>query len=140
MIVRGITIHNTGNELTARENFDLLYANHQERLCHYLIDECSVVRSWPETMEATHTGKGYDYGNRFTLAIEICRSTCDIELYMKAQDNAVRFIKKLMKKYDLTNDDLYFHRDFDQGNSCPHRILELYKTKGEFINGCFVQG
>jgi len=140
MIVKGITIHNTGNDLTARELFDIIYARKQTKLCHYLIDECSIVRCTPETEEATHTGKGYDFGNRFTLAIEICRSTSDLELYMKAQNNAVQFIKQLMKKYNLTTSDLYFHRDFDSGNPCPHRILELYKTKGEFINGCIIQG
>lgn len=138
MIVKGITIHNTNNSLSARENFDMLYHEHQEKLCHYLIDECSVVRSWPESKEASHTGKGYDFGNQYTLAIEICRSTCDLELYLKAQDNAVKFIKQLMEKYGLSTEDLYFHRDFDTSVGCPHRILELYRTKGEFINGCFI--
>ena len=138
MIVKGITIHNTGNDLTARENFDILYHNRQTKLCHYLIDECNIIRCCPESEEANHTGKGYDFGNKFTLAIEICRSTCDEELYLKAQAKAVSFIKDLMKKYDLTVDDLYFHRDFDISNDCPHRILEIYKTKGEFINGCFI--
>ena len=138
MIVKGITIHNTGNGLTARENFDLLYYNHQEHLCHYLIDESNIIRSYPESMEASHTGKGYDFGNRYTIAIEICRSTCDDELYMAAQNKAVSFIKELMKKYDLTIEDLYFHRDFDMSINCPHRILDIYKTKGAFINGCFI--
>lgn len=138
MIVKGITIHNTGNDMSARENYDLMAERKQINLCHYLIDEKEIINVFPEDREASHTGKGYDFGNRFTLAIEVCRSQSDEELYLKAQKKAVAFIKKLMKKYDLTNDDLYFHNDFNQQAYCPHRILEIYKTKGEFIHGCFI--
>ena len=138
MIVKGITIHNIGNDMTARENYELMVAAKQTNLCHYLIDESEVINVMPENAEASHTGKGYDFGNRFTIAVEICRSQSDEVLYMKAQKKAIAFIKKLMKKYKLSTDDLYFHMDFNQQAYCPHRILEIYGNKGEFINGCFI--
>lgn len=138
MKVKGITIHNTGNELSAQENYDLLVEEKRMNLCHYLIDENEIINSFPEDMECSHTGKGYDFGNRYTLAIEICRSQCDDELYLKAEKKAIKFIKKLMKKYKLTTNDLYFHIDFNQQTYCPHKILDLYKTKEDFINGYFL--
>jgi len=138
MIVKGITIHNTGNLMSARENYDLMVEKKCMNLCHYLIDEKEIINTFPEDTEASHTGKGYDFGNRFTLAIEICRSQCDEELYLSAQKKAVTFIKKLMKKYGLTKDDLYFHYDFNQQAYCPHRILEIYRNKEGFINECFI--
>lgn len=138
MKVRGITIHNTGNELSAQEMYDVLVAEKRMNLCHYIIDENEVINSYPTDMEASHTGKGYDFGNRYTIAIEIARSRSDEELYMKAQAKAVSFIKKLMKKYKLTTNDLYFHLDFNPQAYCPHRILDIYGSKEEFINGCFI--
>lgn len=138
MKVKGITIHNTGNDLSANDLYQLLIKNKKTNLCHYLIDENEVINTLSEGIEANHTGTGYDYGNRYTLAIEICRSRCDEELYFMAQKNAIDFIKILLQKYNLTNEDIYFHKDFSPTTYCPHRILDIYKTKEEFINGCFI--
>lgn len=138
MIAKGITIHNTGNDYSAKQLSNMLKDKMQFNLCHYLVDEKEVIQMIPEDQEAEHTGKGYDFGNRYTIAIEICRSTCDKELYFKAQKKAITLIKKLMKKYKLKNSDLYFHSDFNPQKRCPHRILDLYKTKERFINEYFI--
>lgn len=138
MIVKGITIHNTSNDKSAKEMYEYLVSIHKLNLCHYLIDEKEIKQTLDEDIEASHTGKGYDFGNRFTIAVEICRSRSDEETYLKAEKKAVRFIKKLMKKYKLSNDDLYFHNDFDYFNDCPHRIMQIYKNKEGFKNAYFV--
>ena len=138
MKVKGITIHNTGNDLSAQDQYKILVQNKKTNLCHYLIDENEIINTLSEDMEASHTGAGYDYGNRFTIAIEICRSRSDEETYLKAQKKAIDFIKKLLKKYKLTNEDIYFHKDFSYTTYCPHRILDIYKTKEVFINGSFI--
>lgn len=138
MIVKGITIHNTGSELSAKEIYKLLQDDMTLNICHYLVDEKEVINVLSEDKEAHHTGRGYDYGNRFTLAIEICRSTCEDELYARAEKNAVKLIKKLMKKYKLSKDDLYFHMDFNVNTRCPHKILEKYETKERFIDEFFI--
>lgn len=134
MEVKGITIHNTGSSKSAEELFEELKTDKQLNLCHYLVDEKKTIQTLDENIEASHTGKGYDFGNRFTLAIEICRSQNDTQLYLKAQDRAIKLIKKLMKKYNLTRNSIYFHIDFNQKTRCPHKILELYKTKEVFLN------
>lgn len=134
MIVKGITIHNTGNIYSAQENYNKIKLIKKPNLCHYLIDEKEIINTWPEQQEASHTGKGYDYGNLHTIAIEICRSQCEKELYLKAQSNAVAFILSLLEKYDLSIKDIYFHNDFDENSWCPHRIIELYGNKETFIN------
>lgn len=138
MIVKGITIHNTGNDLPASELYEILKKDNQLNYCHYLVDENEVINTLSEEYEAIHTGKGFDFGNRFTIAIEICRSQSDGDTYLTAEKNAVKLIKKLMKKYKLTTNDLYFHIDFNEQSKCPHRILKNYKTKENFINGYFV--
>lgn len=133
MEVKGITIHNTGSSLSARETYNIMLQNKNLNYCHFLIDENEVINTYPLDKNASHTGRGYDFGNRFTIAIEICRSRCDLDTYLKAQDRAIKKIKELMKEYNLTKDDIYFHNDFNTVR-CPHRILDLYDTKGDFIN------
>lgn len=137
MQVKGITIHNTNNLLSAKENYDEFLKIGKPNLYHYLVDETETINTYPTDLEASHTGRGYDFGNRFTIAIGICRSVCDEELYMKAQERAIKLIKKLMKKYGLKSDDIYFHSDFNTVK-CPHRILEIYETKERFINECII--
>lgn len=138
MIVKGITIHNTNNEYSAKKNYELLLKNQKTNLCHYLIDDEEIINTLSEDVEAMHTGKGYDNGNKYTIAIEICKSRCDEEAYLKAEKKAIKFIKKLMKKYNLTKEDIYFHNDFNKQMYCPHRILDIYKKKEVFINGSFI--
>lgn len=138
MVVQGITIHNTGNGLSARENAELMANSSREAGCHYFIDETETIQMMPEDWSVWHTGKGYDFGNMSTIAIEICRSTCSTEQYLAAEVRAVRKVKNLLKKYELTTDNIYFHRTFNPTTYCPHRILTIYKTKANFIKENFL--
>lgn len=133
MIVKGITIHNTGNVKSAEELYQELKESGRLNLCHFLVDEKNTIQTFPIHEEASHTGKGYDFGNRFTIAIEICRSQSAWELYEQAQNNAVKLIKELMKEYSLSLEDIYFHHDFNIKTYCPHRILSEYGNKETFI-------
>lgn len=135
--VKGITIHNTGDSLSAKVKYDQLVQMKRPNLCHYLVDEKEIIQTWPETEQAVHTGKGYDLGNTNTIAIEICRSTSSENLYLKAQDKAVELIKQLLAKYNLGLEDVYFHMDFNPNYRCPHRILDIYKTKQDFLREVF---
>lgn len=133
MQVRGITIHNTGNRLSAEEMYNYLRLNGKTNLCHYLVDEKQIIQTTPLNEMAYHTGHGFDKGNTSTIAIEICRSTSNLNVYLKAQNRAVKLTKMLMKHYKLCQYDVYFHRDFDRSSNCPHRIYQIYHTKKNFI-------
>lgn len=134
MIVKGITIHNSNSLLSAKELYKEMKKSGKTNLCHFLIDDKDTINCLPIEIEAMHTGKGYDFGNRFTIAIEICKSQLDFETYLNCEKRAVRKIKSLMKQFNLEAKDIYFHSDFDENTRCPHRILEIYKTKERFIN------
>lgn len=132
--VKGITIHNSGSFSSAREIFDWL--NNECKTsqgCHYLVDSKEIIQVMPLNWSVYQTGKGEDFAFKNTISIEICESHCPIEVYLKAQNNAVVLIKKLMNRYELTDDDIYFHIDFNSVTYCPHRILDLYKSKYQFI-------
>lgn len=129
MIVKGITVHNTGNGISASELYNLIPHN----LCHFLVDEKETIQTYPLDKSAEHTGKGYDYGNMNTIAIEICRSTT--ALYPLAEAKAVELIKELMAMYGLEPKDIYFHIDFNKNTYCPHRILKDHGSKEEWLKG-----
>lgn len=126
-MMKGITIHNTGNGLSARQLYNLI----PHYLCHFLVDESEIIQTLPLDQCAEHTGKGYDFGNMHTIAIEICRSTTD--MYEDAQRTAIKLIKSLMKENGFTAKDIYFHNDFNPNTYCPHRILQMYGNKQNFI-------
>lgn len=130
--VKGVTLHNTHNELSAKENAELM-ANSTDHLgTHFFVDEKEVIQMMPTEWCVWHTGKGYDLGNMRTIAIEICRSICDEETYLKAQNKAIELAKELLIQYKLTKADVFFHNDFST-TYCPHRILDIYRTKKNFL-------
>lgn len=132
--IKGITIHNTNNyKMNAKELFDWLENESKDSSgCHYLVDDENTIEVMPINWAVYHTGKGNDFGNHYTIAIEICSNLND-EKYFKGQDNAIKLIKKLMNKYKLSIDNIYFHKDFDNQMYCPANILQIYKTKNEFL-------
>lgn len=135
--IKGITIHNSGNSLSADEIYNQLKTNGINYLAHYLVDDEKIINSFPLEFCSFHTGKGYDFGNKYTISIEILRSDCDIDQYLKAQNNAIILIKELLDKYDLDFNQIYFHNDFNKKTYCPHRILDLYGSKENFIRRNF---
>lgn len=134
--IKGICVHNTGNALSAQENYDLMATSKDNRGCHFFIDESEVIQAMPLNYCVYHTGMGIDWACKHTLAIEIARSQASDDLYAQAESNAVEYIKYLMDRYELTTDDIYFHHDFNQQTYCPHRIMDN-ETKQEWIERCF---
>lgn len=130
---KAICFHNTSNELmSAKELFDYLNGECKtSQGCHYLIDHNEVVEVMPLDWRVYHTGKGKDWAFKNCIAIEIC-SNLDNNLYIQGQNKAIALAKKLMKKYNLTTNDIYFHSEFAD-YYCPKNILDLYGSKKEFI-------
>ena len=135
--IKCIVIHNTGSDLSARQIFDYLENKSQDsRGCHFIVDDVETLEVMPLDYSVWHTGVAYDYGNLYGIAIEIC-SNQDNEKYLKGQDKAIELIKKLMEEHNLTKKDIYFHNDFLQDYNCPSTILQIYKTKKNFIDKFF---
>ena len=135
--IKGIIIHNTSNyQMSARQLFDYLQNESKDsRGCHYLVDYKEVIEVMPLNYSVWNSGVAYDFANTKGIAIEIC-SNLDKQKYLKGQAKAIKLIKSLMKEYNLTKDDIYFHNDFLNVN-CPANILQIYKTKKNFINKFF---
>lgn len=132
--IEGITIHETNNyEMNAQELHDWMNDECKtSQGVHYICDANQTVQVMPDDWAVYHTGKGKDWGNQHTIAIEICSYYSDEE-YKKAEDRAISLIYTLQKKYHIGFDMIFFHQDFDNRMHCPNRILDEYGTSKNFV-------
>ncbi len=127
--VRYITIHNTAEPFSARQERDRVDFRRDgvHVSFHYAVDEQEIVQILPLDTHGWHAGDGArGPGNSESIGIEICRSQCrdDVDwLYRRSEANAVLLAASLLKHYGLTVNDLKMHYDWI-GKFCPHRILE----------------
>lgn len=133
--IKGIVVHNTNNQsMSAKEIEDWLEnENRKSNGCHFLVDHTEVRKVMPISWSVFNTGMGMGFGNLDCIVIEICSNPSN-RLYLQGQAKAIELIRELMKKYNLTKNDIYFHRDFNPTINCPAQILKLYKTKSRFLS------
>jgi len=132
--VQGICVHETGNDnMNAQELFDYLNdENKTSQGCHYLIDSNEIIEVMPHNYAVYHTGKGLDWGNRYTIAIEVCSNIND-EAFTQAKNKAIGLIKSLQDQYNISNDNVFFHIDFNEKTYCPKTLLNLYGSSRRFV-------
>lgn len=131
--IKGITIHETGNyEMDAQQLHDWMNDECKtSQGTHYFCDKEKVVQALPDDWATYHTGKGKDWGNRYTIAIEICSYFND-EDYRQAENKAISLIYSLQKKYNIPMAMIFFHQDFDNRKHCPNRMLDEYGSSKNF--------
>lgn len=137
LVIRGITVHNTGNRWNALENMDWMETTMSSAGTHFFVDDKEIIQAMPLDWCVFHTGMGVDWACKYTIAIEICQSQSEMRIYRKAEERAVNLMKDLMEEYHLTTKDIYFHNDFNRHTYCPHRILEQWGSKKQWIGGNF---
>lgn len=132
--ILGITIHETNNyEMNAQQLHDYLDNECKtSQGVHYICDAEQTVQVMPDEWAVYHTGKGNDFGCRYTIAIEICSYYSDAE-YLKAEDRAISLIYDLQKKYHIPMNMIFFHKDFNELTHCPNRIIDAYGTSKNFV-------
>lgn len=136
--IKGITIHNTNSLLTSKQLQDSLNKDYTDQNCyHFVVDKDETIQLMPLNWKVFSTNKGKDSSFKYTISIVIANSLDDESNYMLAQNRAVILIKNLMEQYNLNYKSIYFHNDFENQIYCPHRILQIYKTKDNFIKEVF---
>ena len=133
--IKGIVIHNTNNQNKSAEALETwLIENRTSQGCHYLIDKKEVRQVMPLDWSVFNTGMGLDFGNLHCISIEIVSHVAEKDC-RKAEQRALKLIRKLMKQFSLTEDDIYFHRDFQPNVNCPAQIIRRYGNKQNFLKG-----
>ena len=118
----GICIHNTYNNAPAKNEIAYMISNRNYVSYHWAVDEKEAILGIPENRVTYHAGT--KLGNYNYIAIEIARSTSDLQTYLKAEDNGAKLTAILLNKYGWGVDVLRKHQDFS-GKYCPHRMLDL---------------
>ena len=126
-----IVVHNTANDVTARNEIAYMTNNNYETSFHYAVDDKEIVQGLPLDRNGWHSSDVNGKGNREGIAIEICYSKSGGDRFIKAEENAVDLIVYLLKKYNWGIDRVTKHQDYC-GKYCPHRTLDMGWNR--FIN------
>ncbi|WP_232780190.1 N-acetylmuramoyl-L-alanine amidase [Macrococcoides caseolyticum] len=122
-----ITVHNTGNTASAREEAAYHNSNNSETSYHVVIDENEVHQLIPFSRNAWHSGDGRGNGNMKSIGIEIARSMDNgysgpkSQRYMQAEENAALYIAYVMHERGWDMSRLKRHYDWS-GKDCPHKM------------------
>ena len=124
MVPIGITIHETDNNATARQEVAYMQRNDNWTSFHYAVDENEVIQGAPLNRNTWCEGDGPNgTGNRRTISIEICRNyrTNDLTNYRAARKRAEELVGWLMYVYGWDTSNIYTHFDW-AGKNCPRVI------------------
>ena len=133
MTPKGITVHNTANDASARNEIAYMTNNNYETSFHYAVDDKEAVQGLPLDRNGWHASDGNGPGNRTTIAIEICYSKSGGERFIKAEKNAAELIADLLKKYGWDISVVKRHYDYAPDKKyCPHRTMD--KGWDRFLN------
>lgn len=130
MIPKGIAIHNTANDASAKNEITYMQSNNEEVSYHIAIDDIESIQGIPFDRNAWACGDGGSgQGNRNYISIEICYSKSGGARFTKAEERAVKEVAMLCKQFNFTIDNIKPHRDFS-GKNCPHRTdIVAFKKK-----------
>lgn len=122
-----ITVHNTGNTASARNEAAYHNSNNAQVSYHVAIDDKEAVQLIPFNRTAWHAGDGMGNGNMRSIGIEICYSMDNgysgskSARYKAAEENAALYIAHVLKQYGWGMDRLKRHYDWS-GKDCPHKM------------------
>lgn len=125
MIPKGICIHNTANDASAKNEIAYMKSNNNEVSFHIAVDDIEAIQGIPFNRNAWHAGDGGSgQGNRNYIAVEICYSKSGGEKFINAEKRAAKEVAALLKTYNWTILNIKKHQDFSN-KYCPHRTLDL---------------
>ena len=119
-----ITVHNTANDASARNEVSYMRNNSSSTSYHVAVDDKEVVIAAPFNRNCFHAGDGSKgTGNRKSIGIEICYSRSGGARFDAAEDNAARYIASLLKAYGWGINRVKRHYDWSR-KYCPHRTMD----------------
>ena len=126
MTPKGITVHNTANDASARNEISYMTNNDLEISFHFAVDDKEAVQGLPLNRNGWHASDGTGPGNMSTIAIEICYSKSGGERFDKSEKNAAELIAYLLKKYGWNISAVKRHYDYAPNKKyCPHRTMDM---------------
>lgn len=99
--------------------------NNKKVSFHEIVDDYRVVHCIDFNRNSYNAGDGRNgYGNRKTIAIEICYLKSGGERFDKAERNGAKRIAQILKEHNWGIDRVGTHQ-MRSKKYCPHRTLDL---------------
>ena len=118
-------VHNTYNDAPAKNEVSYMIGNNNKVSFHYAVDDVEVVQGLLENRSAFASGDGgKGQGNLYGIHVEICYSKSGGDRFIKAEQNAAKFIADGLKAHGWGIDKVKKHQDFAD-KYCPHRTLDM---------------
>lgn len=114
--LKGITVHNTdwinvNPATTPAEQYTRACVNgnlNSVRVTYYVDDKC-IWQNLPDDWQSWHAADGNGDGNTATISIECIMKSTNDPTSLKSRENCAKLVAYLLKKYDLTTNDVYTH-------------------------------
>lgn len=116
----GISIHNTYNNASAKNEISYMKSNNNKVSFHIAVDDVEAIQGLPLDRNSWSCGDGSGQGNRNHISIEICYSKDGGTKFIAAEKRAAKVVAELLRKYGWGINRVKAHRDFANKN-CPHR-------------------
>lgn len=118
-----ITIHNTANDASAKNEVSYMGNNNNQVSFHIAFDDLGGVQGIEFNRNAWHAGDGGNgNGNRKSIGVEICYSKSGGDRFRKAEINSAIWVAIELKKRGWGIDRVKRHKDWS-GKNCPHRTI-----------------
>ena len=122
---RFYVVHNTYNDAPAKNEVSYMIGNNNKVSFHYAVDDVEVVQGLLENRSAFASGDGgKGQGNLYGIHVEICYSKSGGDKFIKAEQNAAKFIADGLRAHGWGIDKVKKHQDFAD-KYCPHRTLDM---------------
>ncbi|MEQ8155680.1 MAG: SH3 domain-containing protein [Clostridiaceae bacterium] len=121
-----IVIHDTDNrrygaDAQANRNY-FAYQLYAKASAHYLVDHDSIIQALEDNWYGWHLGDKINprVGNNNSIGIELCVNMDND--FSKTLENGIALTKYLMKKYDISAENVIRHYDVT-GKICPKMMI-----------------
>lgn len=135
----GVTIHETGNKVSAMAEISYMIGNNYEISYHFAVDDKHAVQGLPLNRNGWHAGdKATGRGNRKTIGVEHCYNWDGVRttkndsvynpLYQESLKNGIKLVANLFIQFPSWGvpehgKNIWRHYDHSKKN-CPQRLIE----------------
>ena len=104
-------VHNTYNDAPAKNEVSYMIGNNNKVSFHYAVDDVEAIQGLPEDRSAFASGDGgKGQGNLYGIHVEICYSKSGGDRFIKAEQNAAKFIADGLKAHGWGIDKVKKHQ------------------------------
>lgn len=132
--IQGITLHESSDITDTANDLHEWYnsVNKSNNAFHYIVDDSGYVQLMPDNYAVYHTGKNSDWGDRYTIAIELCTTLSD-DKFQSTIQNTIALIQSLQEIYNISDNMIFFHNIFNERVYCPKTLLDRYGSAKQFV-------